>query len=52
MTIRHNDTMDDRPSGVPRRGELGESKKELWALLLAIVVIAVIIIAFWLEATP
>jgi hypothetical protein len=49
MTIPTND-IDDRPSGVPSRGELGESKKMLWALILAGVLIAVIIVAFFFEA--
>ena len=41
-----------RPSGIPRPGRLGESKKELWALLGGIAVVVAIILAFWLEATP
>jgi hypothetical protein len=42
----------ERPSGVPPPGGLGESKKELVALLAAGAVILAIIAAFWLEATP
>jgi hypothetical protein len=51
MTMQSPDDLEPR-SGIPRRGELGESKKELWALLAAGVVIAIIIIAFWLESRP
>jgi hypothetical protein len=39
-------------SGIPRPGELGESKREFWALIAAGVVILMIIIAFWIEAAP
>jgi hypothetical protein len=43
---------DDRPSGVPPKGSLGESKKELWALVGAGIALLVIALAFWLEASP
>jgi hypothetical protein len=41
----------ERPSGVPRPGRLGDSKKEFWALLAAGGAIIAIALAFWLEAT-
>lgn len=47
-----NRTVQERPSGVPPPGGLGESKKELVALLAAGAVILAILAAFWLEATP
>jgi hypothetical protein len=52
MHRTHLDPDLERPSGVPRRGRLGESQKELWALLAAIAAFAVIALAFWLEASP
>jgi uncharacterized RDD family membrane protein YckC len=45
-------TTQEQPRGVPPPGQLGASKKELWALLLAAVVIVAIFAAFWLEARP
>jgi len=50
-TVPHSDYVE-RPSGVPPPGHLGESKKELWALVVAGAVTLLIILAFWLEATP
>ena len=54
MTQRTHENREDyeRPSGVPPPGSLGESKRELWALLAAAVVILAIVAAFWLEARP
>lgn len=52
MSPTHQDLTPERPSGVPPPGHLGESTRELWALVGAGVVILAIIIAFWLEATP
>jgi hypothetical protein len=42
----------ERPSGVPPPGGLGASKRELYALLAALVIFAAIIAGFWLEARP
>lgn len=52
MQRTHVDPDLERPSGVPRRGSLGESKKELWALVAAVAALIVIGLAFWLEASP
>jgi hypothetical protein len=40
----------ERPSGVPRPGRLGASRGELGALLIALLVFAALVVAFWLEA--
>ena len=47
----YNDELE-RVSGIPPRGKLGESRKELWALLAAGGALIVIALAFLIEATP
>jgi hypothetical protein len=41
---------DDRPSGVPAPGHLGASTKELWGGLLGVLVLGVVVAAFWLAS--
>ena len=50
MRIPANDIAPD--SGIPPPGRLGAAKWEFFAVLLAIMVLAVIVIGFWIEATP
>jgi hypothetical protein len=42
----------DRPSGIPTPGRFGAARNEMFALLLAIAVFAMIVIAFYFEARP
>ena len=41
---------DERPSGVPPPGRLGASRGELRAMVIALLVFAALLVAFWLEA--
>jgi hypothetical protein len=43
-------TDDDRPSGIPRRGHLGVATSELVFALIALAVLALVGVAFYLSA--
>ncbi len=51
QTLKNRDADGDRPSGVPGPHDLGESRKEGWYVILALVVFALIAASFWFEAT-
>ena len=42
----------ERPSGVPGPHELGESRREGLYVALALLVLLLIGLSFWVEATP
>lgn len=43
---------DERPSGVPGPLELGESRKEGLYVAIAMIVLVLIGLSFWFEASP
>lgn len=43
-------TGDDRPSGIPRRGHLGVAASELVLAVIALAVLALVGVAFYLSA--
>ena len=43
---------DERPSGVPGPHELGESRKEGLYVAVAMIVLVLIGLSFWFEASP
>ena len=51
QTMKQDTARGDRPSGVPGPLELGESRREGWYVLLALIVFALIVIGFWFEAS-
>ena len=51
MTAKPMGTEGDRPSGVPGPHKLGESRREGWYVLAAVVVFILIGLSFWFEAT-
>jgi hypothetical protein len=54
MASDSKDAFDDielqRRSGIPPHGRLGAAKNELLALALGLVVMAAIVVSFWLSA--
>lgn len=46
----HSDLRDDRPSGVPEPHHLGDASKEMWWLIIGLVVLAAIAIAFVMQS--
>jgi len=51
-TMKKNGTgQEERPSGVPGPHQLGAARRELWYVLIAIVVFALIALSFWFEST-
>jgi hypothetical protein len=53
-TVNHTKPNADleRPSGVPGPHELGESRREGLYVAVALVVLLLIGLSFWVEATP
>ena len=51
QTMKHDANQQDRPSGVPGDYELGESRREGWYVLLALIIFSLIVVGFWFEAT-
>lgn len=49
-TARHDEPLEERPSGVPPPGRLGASSGEFRWLLLGAAVIVLIILATWYES--
>jgi hypothetical protein len=48
--LSHSLTGDDRPSGIPRRGQLGVAKSELVSALLALAALVLLACAFYFTA--
>jgi hypothetical protein len=46
------DTDDERPSGVPGPHQLGDARREGLYVAMALIVLLLIGLSFWFQATP